>query len=64
MKNAIDAAVEAGYTHIDCAHLYGNEAEIGEALETHFIKGPVRREDLFIVSKVEYVGSWTLTPTS
>lgn len=33
MKQAVIWALEAGYRHIDCASIYGNEAEIGEALQ-------------------------------
>ena len=31
---AVKAAVKAGYKHIDCAAIYGNEKEIGEALKS------------------------------
>lgn len=44
------AALEAGYTHIDCASAYGNEKIVGEALAPVLAAG--KREDLFIVSKV------------
>lgn len=33
VKQAVLWALEAGYRHIDCAAIYGNEAEIGEALK-------------------------------
>jgi diketogulonate reductase-like aldo/keto reductase len=46
------ALEEAGYRHIDCASVYGNEAEIGEALADVFKRGKVRREDVFLTSKV------------
>jgi len=48
----IAAAVKAGYRHIDCARLYNNEKEIGVALKKVFDDGVVKREDLFITSKI------------
>ncbi len=49
---AVIDAVKTGYRHIDCAPIYGNEAEIGKALSKLINDGTVRREELWITSKL------------
>ena len=49
---AVKAAVKGGYRHIDCAAVYGNEKEIGQVLKELFEEGVVKREELWITSKV------------
>lgn len=49
---AVKTAVKAGYRHIDCAPIYGNEAEIGRALSELFAEGVVERKDLWITTKL------------
>ncbi|XP_007026918.2 PREDICTED: aldo-keto reductase family 4 member C9 [Theobroma cacao] len=49
---AVAAAVKIGYRHIDCAQIYGNEQEIGLVLKKLFEDGVVKREELFITSKL------------
>ena len=46
--DAVKAAVELGYRHIDTAQAYGNERGVGEGVRTC----GVPREELFVVSKV------------
>jgi len=49
---ALEAAIDAGYRCLDGASVYGNEADIGEALAKVLQSGKVKREELFIVSKL------------
>lgn len=51
IANAIEDAVKSGYRLVDCASCYGNEDLIGQALE-NAMKAGVKREELFITSKV------------
>jgi len=48
----IRTAIDAGYRHIDCAHIYRNEAAIGQALDEAIRAGDVTRDELWITSKL------------
>jgi len=47
----VRGAALAGYRHFDCASVYGNEPEIGEAFE-EILRGGVEREELWVTSKL------------
>lgn len=51
-RSAVLASLEIGYTHIDCAHIYKNENEIGEALSAGIKNFSLQRENLWITSKL------------
>src|SRR5580704_13008377 len=45
-------ALEAGFRHLDCAERYGNESEVGEALQAGMAAGRIAREDIFVTTKL------------
>jgi diketogulonate reductase-like aldo/keto reductase len=50
--SATRAALEIGFRQFDCAERYRNEEAVGEAIEGVLREGKVRREDLFIATKL------------
>jgi len=50
--DVVREAIRIGYRHIDCAAFYGNEPEIGRAFVDAFDFGDVKREDLWVTSKL------------
>ena len=48
----VRTALALGYRHLDCASFYGNEGEIGTAIRQSIAAGVVRRDQLWITSKL------------
>ncbi|MCK1595011.1 aldo/keto reductase [Bradyrhizobium sp. 164] len=51
-SQATKTALEAGFRHFDCAERYRNEEAVGEAMQEVFKAGIVRREDVFVTTKL------------
>jgi len=51
-KNATRAALEAGFRQFDSAERYRNEKEVGEAMQAVFKEGKIKREDVFLATKL------------
>ena len=52
VEQVVRTAIELGYRHIDTASLYGNEVEVGKAINAAIAAGDVTREELFITTKL------------
>ncbi|XP_026811235.1 uncharacterized protein LOC113552576 [Rhopalosiphum maidis] len=50
--NAIKSAIDIGYRHFDCAAIYNNEKLLGKAINDKILEGVVKRDELFITSKL------------
>lgn len=51
-RQAVKVALEVGFRHLDCAELYRTEDAVGEAMKEAFEAGTVKREDLFVTTKL------------
>ena len=51
-RNATRAALEAGFRLLDTAERYRTEKEVGEAMQEAFKGGKIKREDVFVVTKL------------
>jgi diketogulonate reductase-like aldo/keto reductase len=51
-RQAVEIALEVGFRHLDCAERYRNEDAVGDAMQAAFKAGTVRREDVFVTTKL------------
>ncbi len=51
-NRATETALEVGFRHFDCAERYRNEEAVGDAMQAAFKAGTVRREEVFVTTKL------------
>merc|ERR1740139_1075673 len=49
---SMERGITLGYRHLDTAHIYKNEEQVGEAIKNCIDKGTVSREELFVTTKL------------
>jgi diketogulonate reductase-like aldo/keto reductase len=49
---ATKMAIDAGFRHIDTAYSYHVEEKVGKVIQSKIADGTVKREDIFLTSKV------------
>ena len=52
VEAAVKYALGIGYRHIDCAPLYQNEGEVGEGIKQAMEEFSIKREEIFVCSKL------------
>ena len=52
LDKAIDSALACGFRAIDTAYSYNNEVTVGKALKRWFDSGRIKREQVFVITKV------------
>lgn len=54
ITNLVKTAIRSGWRLIDTAAVYGSEEAIGRALQELLASGEIRREDLFLQTKIDH----------
>lgn len=57
LRKSVRVALETGYRAIDTAYVYLNEKAIGDELQDWFSKGKIKREEVFVTTKLPLIGN-------
>ncbi|KAM3956215.1 uncharacterized protein ACR2FA_009809 [Aphomia sociella] len=52
VEKAVGYAIDAGYRHVDTAHIYKTEEQVGRAINKKITEGVIKREDIFVTTKL------------